>query len=82
MSVNDIKMKKKILDCNDTAIHHILPIKYHWAREHYQAGIANTWTPEEISMLSDISQWKSSSVLTEQERRVALWSLGFFATAE
>jgi ribonucleoside-diphosphate reductase beta chain len=82
MSVIELKMKKKILDSNENAIHHILPIKYHWAREHYQAGIANTWVPEEISMLSDISQWKSATALTEQERRVVLWSLGFFSTAE
>ncbi len=75
-------MKKKILDSDDTGIYQILPIKYNWAREYYKSGIANTWVPEEISMQLDSSQWKSQNALTEQERRIAYWSLGFFATAE
>ena len=28
----------------------ILPMTYMWAREHYKDGVANNWTPEEISM--------------------------------
>ena len=60
----------------------ILPLHYAWAREHYKNGVANNWTPEEISMQVDIEQWKSSSVLTDGERRMILWNLGFFATAE
>ena len=28
----------------------ILPIRYPWAREHYKAGVANNWVPEEVSM--------------------------------
>jgi ribonucleoside-diphosphate reductase beta chain len=82
MSIIDFKMKKKILDSDDGGIHQILPIKYNWAREYYKVGIANTWVPEEISMQLDSSQWKSNTGLTEQERRIAHWSLGFFATAE
>ncbi len=82
MSIIDIKMKKKILNSDDSGIYQILPIKYHWAREYYKLGIANTWTPEEISMQLDSSQWKSKNGLTDQEKRIAYWSLGFFATAE
>lgn len=82
MSIIDLKMKKKILDADDGGIYQILPIKYNWAREYYKAGIANTWVPEEISMQMDSSQWKSQGALTQQERRIAHWSLGFFATAE
>ena len=55
---------------------------YTWAREYYKNGIANTWTPEEIPMQDDIEQWKSSSFLSPQERRLILWNLGFFSTAE
>ena len=36
---------------------------YMWAREHYKDGIANNWTPEEISMQQDVEQWKSATVL-------------------
>lgn len=60
----------------------ILPMKYLWAREHYKNGIANNWTPEEISMQQDIEQWRSPDALTEKERRLILWNLGFFSTAE
>ena len=31
----------------------ILPMTYMWAREHYKDGVANNWTPEEISMQKD-----------------------------
>jgi ribonucleoside-diphosphate reductase beta chain len=82
MSVIELKMKKKILDCSDDGVHQILPIKYNWAREYYKSGIANTWAPEEISMQLDSSQWRHKYELTEQERRIAYWSLGFFSTAE
>ncbi|MBY0109716.1 MAG: ribonucleotide-diphosphate reductase subunit beta [Candidatus Babeliaceae bacterium] len=60
----------------------ILPMRYTWARQHYKDGIANNWTPEEIGMQQDVEQWKSTTVLTESERRLILWNLGFFATAE
>jgi ribonucleoside-diphosphate reductase beta chain len=60
----------------------ILPMNYLWAREYYKCGIANNWTPEEIPMQLDVEQWKSQTVLTPTERRLILWNLGFFATAE
>lgn len=60
----------------------ILPMRYPWARQHYKDGVANNWTPEEIPMQLDVEQWKSPSFLTPSERRLILWNLGFFATAE
>lgn len=60
----------------------ILPMRYLWARHHYKDGVANNWTPEEISMQKDVEQWKSPTVLSATERRLILWNLGFFATAE
>lgn len=60
----------------------ILPMKYLWARKYYQGGIANNWTPEEISMQRDIEQWKSPTALTAQERHLIILNLGFFSTAE
>ncbi len=55
---------------------------YMWARQHYKDGVANNWTPEEIPMQDDIEQWKSSTALSEGERKLILWNLGFFSTAE
>jgi len=60
----------------------ILPMRYLWARKYYQGGIANNWTPEEVSMQRDVEQWKSSNALTSAERHMVLLNLGFFSTAE
>ncbi|AXK60625.1 ribonucleotide-diphosphate reductase subunit beta [Candidatus Chromulinivorax destructor] len=60
----------------------ILPMRYLWARKYYQGGIANNWTPEEVSMQRDVEQWKSATALTPQERHLVLLNLGFFSTAE
>ena len=79
-----LSQPKKSGIINNSAIdpNKILPLRYPWAREHYKNGIANNWTPEEISMQLDIEQWKSTTFLTQAERRLILWNLGFFATAE
>jgi ribonucleoside-diphosphate reductase beta chain len=71
-----------IINSNKTDPNKILPITYPWAREYYKAGVANNWTPEEISMQKDVEQWKSDRVLGPTEKRMILWNLGFFSTAE
>ncbi|WP_028975433.1 ribonucleotide-diphosphate reductase subunit beta [Spirochaeta cellobiosiphila] len=71
-----------IINNSKTDPNKILPITYSWARQHYKDGIANTWAPEEIPMQDDIEQWKNPHTLTEEERRLILWNLGFFSTAE
>lgn len=77
MSLIPLGNKDKQTDPNK-----ILPMTYMWARQHYQDGIANNWTPEEISMQADVEQWKATDVLNANERRLILWNLGFFSTAE
>jgi len=71
-----------IINNSKTDPNKILPIRYPWAREHYKAGVSNNWVPEEVSMQRDVEQWKSTSVLSDSERRLILWNLGFFSTAE
>lgn len=81
----EIVSKKKlggIINNSKTDPNKILPMRYTWAREHYMAGVANNWTPEEIGMQQDVEQWKSLTFLSADERRMILWNLGFFATAE
>lgn len=75
-------MSKGIINNSKIDPNKILPMRYLWAREHYKNGIANNWSPEEVSMQQDIEQWRSSSALTQKERRLILWNLGFFSTAE
>ena len=77
-----IQKRSGIINNSQTDPNKILPMRYPWAREHYVNGIANNWTPEEIGMQQDVEQWKSPTFLTPSERRLILWNLGFFATAE
>lgn len=63
----------------------ILPMRYNWAREYYKKGVNNNWTPEEIPMQNDIELWKKTTEnggLSGDERRMILWNMGFFSTAE
>lgn len=73
---------KGILNNSKVDPNKILPMSYLWAREHYKNGVANNWTPEEVSMQQDVEHWKSPDVLSETERRMILWNMGFFSTAE
>lgn len=70
-----------IINNTKTDPNKILPMQYKWAREHYKAGVNNNWVPEEISMQKDVEQWKSKE-LSDDERKLILWNLGFFSTAE
>jgi ribonucleoside-diphosphate reductase beta chain len=71
-----------IINNSKTDPNKILPFQYAWAREYYKSGVANNWTPEEVSMQKDVEQWKSQTALSDTERRLILWNLGFFSTAE
>lgn len=55
---------------------------YKWARQHYKDGVANNWVPEEVNMQKDVEQWKSKDALTPDERRMIMFNMGFFSTAE
>ncbi|WP_269814379.1 ribonucleotide-diphosphate reductase subunit beta [Lentzea terrae] len=77
VSVDD----KAMINCR-ADVNQLLPLKYHWAWEKYLNGCNNHWMPTEVSMQADISLWKSSDGLTEEERRMIKRNLGFFATSE
>ncbi len=74
-------MSKSILNASGVDPNKILPMKYMWARKHYKNGVSNNWVPEEVAMQADIEFWKSGK-LSDDERRMILWNLGFFSTAE
>ncbi len=76
--------QKQILNASNVDPNKILPLKYPWARQHYKNGVANNWVPEEVSMQLDVELWKKQGegALTEDERRMILYNLGFFSTAE
>lgn len=72
---------KRLINCNQVDVNQLMPLKYHWAWEHYQNGCANHWMPTEVPMTKDIETWRSSR-LSDAERHVILRNLGFFSTAE
>jgi len=74
--------EKTILNCSSTDPNKILPMKYNWARDHYKNGVANNWTPEEVNMQKDVEMWRSPTALSDDEKRLVLWNMGFFSTAE
>lgn len=76
--------KKQILNASNVDPNKILPLRYPWARQHYKNGVANNWVPEEVSMQLDVELWKRTGpgALSEDERHMILYNLGFFSTAE
>lgn len=72
---------KLLINCNQVDVNQLMPLKYHWAWEHYLNGCANHWMPTEVPMTKDIEIWKSNK-LSDDERMVIMRNLGFFATAE
>lgn len=73
--------KKRLINCHAVDVNQLMPLKYKWAWEHYLNGCANHWMPNEVPMGKDIETWKSNA-LSDDERRVIMRNLGFFATAE
>ncbi|MFQ5510390.1 MAG: ribonucleotide-diphosphate reductase subunit beta [Candidatus Krumholzibacteriia bacterium] len=76
------RKEKTLINCSSTDPNKILPMKYKWAREHYKNGVANNWTPEEVNMQKDVEMWRSPTALNADEKRLVLWNMGFFSTAE
>lgn len=74
--------EKFILNAGTTDPNKILPMKYKWARAHYKNGVNNNWVPDEINMQKDFEMWKSPNGLSDDERRLIMWNMGFFSTAE
>lgn len=72
---------KRLINCEEVDVNQLMPLKYHWAWEHYLNGCDNHWMPTEVAMGEDIALWKSNR-LGEEDRLVILRNLGFFSTAE
>lgn len=73
--------QKQLINCKQVDVNQLMPLKYHWAWEHYLNGCNNNWLPSEVPMQRDIELWKSNG-LTDDERRVIKRNLGFFSTGE
>lgn len=60
----------------------LMPFKYPWAWEEFKNLCKNHWLPQEISMASDIAQWRTPGVLTADERHLIKKILSFFANTD
>ncbi len=74
--------QRRIINGAEADVIQLYPIKHKFAWEYYNAANANHWLPTEISMQLDIEQWKSSTVLSDDERHAFEMVLGFFTTAD
>src|ERR1700744_3314322 len=72
---------KRLINCRTVDVNQLMPLKYHWAWEHYQNGCANHWMPSEVPMAKDIGTGRPGS-RSAGERLVIMRNLGFFSTAE
>jgi ribonucleoside-diphosphate reductase beta chain len=66
---------------NVAGVNRILPHKHKYAWDLFLTSCANNWMPTEISMQSDIKQWKNNEI-TEDEKLLVKRCLGFFAGSE
>ncbi|MCX2778924.1 ribonucleotide-diphosphate reductase subunit beta [Microbulbifer thermotolerans] len=73
--------EKRIINCR-ADLNQLVPFKYDWAWQKYLDGCANHWMPQEVNMNKDVAMWKDPEGLTEDERRIVKYSLGYFSTAD
>ncbi len=73
---------RRIINGKDADVVQLNPMKHLFAWEAYNTGNANHWLPTEISMQQDVEQWKSNTVLSEDERAAFKTVMGFFTTAD
>jgi ribonucleoside-diphosphate reductase beta chain len=77
-----IRVEDKRIINGETDVNQLVPFKYKWAWDKYQAACANHWMPHEVNMSRDIALWKDPNGLTADERLVVKRNLGFFVTAD
>ena len=78
VSIND----RRVINGKNADVIQLHPLKHTFAWDAYNVGNANHWLPTEISMQLDIEQWRSQTVLTDDERHALKMVLGFFSTAD
>ncbi len=74
--------QRRIINGENADVIQLSPMKHKFAWEFYENGNANHWLPTEISMQKDVEQWKSTEVLSEEERQALKTVIGFFSTAD
>lgn len=57
------------------------PLRYRWAWQRYQLASAEDWSPLDINLAIDRSQWQEQK-LSHDEQRIVQYSLGFFSSVD
>ena len=70
--------KRRIINGADADVIQLYPMKHTFAWDAYNAANANHWLPTEIGMQRDVEQWRSQTVLNDDERKALKVVLGFF----
>ncbi len=73
---------RRVINGADADVIQLYPMKHTFAWNAYNVGNANHWLPTEIAMQKDIEQWRSPTILTDDERKALKTVLGFFTTAD
>ncbi len=74
--------QRRVINGTDADVMQLYPMRHKFAWDAYNTGNANHWLPTEISMQKDIEQWKSPTLLNDDERKALKTVLGFFTTAD
>ena len=74
--------RKQVINGNNSPEFNVMPLKYNWAYDIYRDMEANHWLPQEIPMFDDIKQWNDESMLTENEKNIIRFGVGYFSAAE
>jgi ribonucleoside-diphosphate reductase beta chain len=82
MSGERVRAADKRMINGSSDVNQVVPLKYDWAWQKYLDGSQNHWMPQEINMAADLALWKSQNGLTEDERRIVKFGLGYFSTAD
>ena len=51
------------------------PVHYQWAYDLYEQAVANTWFPNEVQLVQDVSDWEKMS---DEEQRAIVYLMGYF----
>src|SRR3954452_19542835 len=73
---------KRVVGGLETMTFNLLPLRYGWAYELYQAMKANHWEPEDVPMQRDLEQWRDPSALSEIDRWIVRMGIGYFSAAQ
>lgn len=71
-----------LLDGSSVGVNQILPHRHPEVWQMYLDGCANNWMPTEVPMTKDRENWNKIGAITDEERKVILRCLGFFAGSE